>query len=105
MRLQRNPGQDPRLPDRAARLPSSTELGLVNEFDDRWDPEELENFLWPLAARCHELGSALIILDTGSDDYGIGFVSADHTDRIVELAQIANCDLNVVHPDIETFLV
>ncbi|MDV6270828.1 DUF6630 family protein [Rhodococcus globerulus] len=88
--------------------PAALNWDWVNEFDesdDRWDPEELENFLWPLAARCRELGSALIILDTGSDGYGIGFVSADHIDRIVELAQIADCDLSVVHPGVETFLV
>ncbi|RZL21850.1 MAG: hypothetical protein EOP31_26585 [Rhodococcus sp. (in: high G+C Gram-positive bacteria)] len=88
--------------------PAALDWDWLNEFDesdDRWDPEELENFLWPLAARCREIGSALIILDTGSDGYGIGFVSAEHTDRIVKLAQIANCDLSVVHPGVETFLV
>lgn len=88
--------------------PAAIDWDWVNEFDetdDRWDPEELENFLWPLAARCRELGSALIILDTGSDGYGIGFVSAEHIDRIVKLAQISNCDLSVVHPGVETFLV
>lgn len=88
--------------------PAALDWDWVNKFDesdDRWDPEELENFLWPLAARCREIGSALIILDTGSDGYGIGFVSAEHIDRIVELAQIADCDLSVVHPGVETFLV
>lgn len=85
--------------------PAALDWDWLDESDDRWDPEELENFLWPLAARCREIGSALIILDTGSDGYGIGFASADHTDRIMELAQIADFDLNVVHPDVETFLV
>lgn len=85
--------------------PAALDWDWVDEFDDRWDPEELENFLWPLAARCRELGSALIILDTGSDGYGIGFVSADHIDRILKLAQIADCDLSVVHPGVETFLI
>ncbi|WP_433600776.1 DUF6630 family protein [Nocardia sp. CA-135953] len=85
--------------------PTALDWDWLNEFDDDWDPEEIENFLWPLAARCRELGSALIILDAGSDGYGIGFISADHIDRIVELARIANCDLRVVHSGIETFLV
>ncbi|MGY4103594.1 DUF6630 family protein [Nocardia sp. R16R-3T] len=85
--------------------PAALNWDWLDEFDDDWNPEEIENFLWPLAARCRELGSALIILDAGSDGYGIGFVSANHIDRIVELARIANCDLRVVHPGIETFLV
>ncbi|WP_433604870.1 DUF6630 family protein [Prescottella agglutinans] len=85
--------------------PAALNWDWLDEFDDPWDPEELENFLWPLAARCRELGSALIILDTGSDGYGIGFVSAEHIERIVKLAQIANCELRVVHPGVETFLV
>lgn len=86
--------------------PAALDWDWLDEFDDdRWDPDELDNFLWSLAARCRELGSALLILSTGSDGYGIGFVSADHIDRIVELAQIANCDLDVVQPGIETFLV
>lgn len=83
--------------------PAALDWDWLDEFDD-WDPEEIDSFLWPLAARCRELGSALLILDTGSDGYGIGFVSADHIDRIVELARIANCDLDVVHPGIETLL-
>jgi len=88
--------------------PAALNWDWVNEFDEsdeRWDPEEIESFLWPLAARCREVGSALIILDTGSDGYGIGFASADRIDRIVELARIADCDLGVVHPGVETFLV
>ena len=41
----------------------------------------------------------MIILDTGSDGYGIGFASAEHIDRIMELAQIADCakSLNLLH--------
>ncbi|MFD3705782.1 hypothetical protein ACFWUP_21800 [Nocardia sp. NPDC058658] len=78
----------------------------LDQFDeDEWEPEEIESFLWLLAARCRELGTALIILDVESDGYGLGFVAADRVDRIVELARIATCDLRVVYPEIPTLVV
>ncbi|WP_216905538.1 DUF6630 family protein [Nocardia noduli] len=85
--------------------PASLNWDWVDDFDeDDWNPEEIESFLWPLAARCRDLATALIILDTGSDGYGLGFVRADHIDRIVELARTAHCDLRVVYPQVPTYL-
>ncbi|WP_435830177.1 hypothetical protein [Nocardia salmonicida] len=36
--------------------PATLSWDWVEEFDeDDWDPEEIDSFLWPVAARCHEL--------------------------------------------------
>lgn len=37
--------------------PAALNWDRLDELDDR-DPDELENFRWPLAAQCRELGSA-----------------------------------------------
>ncbi|WP_216906222.1 DUF6630 family protein [Nocardia noduli] len=86
--------------------PATLSWDWLEEFDeDDWDPEEIDSFLWPLAARCHEMGTALIALDIESDGYGLGFIAADHIDRIVKLAESADCDLRVVHPQVPTDLI
>ncbi|GAD87317.1 hypothetical protein FEK33_26595 [Nocardia asteroides NBRC 15531] len=79
--------------------PGALDWGWVDQFDeDDWDPDDIDSFLRPLAARCRELGVALITLDIEADGYGLGFVPAEHGDRVAELARIARCDLRVVAP-------
>ncbi|MFI8976619.1 hypothetical protein ACIGO9_27290 [Nocardia asteroides] len=96
-------GSDPAdIRDDLVQLPSCPKVldwDWVDQFDeDDWDPDDIDSFLRPLAARCGELGVALVMLDIEADGYGLGFVAAEHGDRIAELARIARCDLRVVAP-------
>ncbi|MFJ9369536.1 hypothetical protein ACIRRA_34670 [Nocardia sp. NPDC101769] len=61
----------------------------------RWDPDDLQNFLWPLADRCLALGAAVVGVYVDGDGFTLGFIAADKVDRLLELAAIAEVRIYV----------
>ncbi|MGV9408912.1 DUF6630 family protein [Nocardia sp. NPDC003693] len=60
-----------------------------------WDSSDLQDFLWPLADRCLELGVSLIGIYVDGDGYTLGFLNSDKVERFLELATRAEAQVHV----------
>ncbi|MVU77336.1 hypothetical protein GPX89_08760 [Nocardia sp. ET3-3] len=60
-----------------------------------WDSSDLQDFLWPLADRCLELGVSLIGIYVDGDGYTLGFLKNDKVERFLELAALAEAQVRI----------
>ncbi|WP_327140669.1 DUF6630 family protein [Nocardia sp. NBC_01327] len=66
--------------------------------DQEWDSSDLQDFLWPLADRCLELGVSLVGIYVDGDGYTLGFLSTGKIERFLELATLAEAQVHVHRP-------
>ncbi|MFD6107513.1 hypothetical protein ACFWFQ_33165 [Nocardia salmonicida] len=64
----------------------------------KWDPDDLDDFLWPLAERCNELGVAIVSVFVDGDGFTLGFLPVTRLDELRKQSAAVGAQIDIIRP-------